>query len=105
DLLEPLEEAALVPGALELGPVDEPVVDARLLPRAGRPGVHRHGEPQIGDLVEQAADDRSLADAGWPGDDDHHAEGEPSDARPITRSGRADAAAGCRRGRGAAGSR
>src|SRR4051794_4032741 len=56
--------------ALELLLREEVVVDAVLLTGPGRPGGGRHGQLQLGDLLEQPADQGSLADTGRAGDDE-----------------------------------
>lgn len=77
--VEPLEEPAGVTQALELVAIEEQVVPAVyfVLPAGSR--RRRDREPQALVAFEQPADDRSLADAGRPREDQQDAQGLPAD--------------------------
>ena len=55
---------------LELPGVEEVVVDAVALARPRGAGRGRHRQLEAGDALEQAADQRALADPGRAGDDE-----------------------------------
>jgi hypothetical protein len=79
--VEPLEEPGGVAEALELVAIDEQVVLAVYFVLTAGPRRRRDGEPQARVALEEPPDDRSLADAGGPGEDEQDSQGR----LPISR--------------------
>ena len=70
DVVDGLEELARVDAAVELVAIEEPIVNAVLLPRALRPRRRRDGKRELGEARQDQLDQRAFAGTRRPGDNE-----------------------------------